>query len=274
MAVLVGEFISECMMKIIKIKGGLGNQMFQYAYGRNLELSGSTIIFDVSFFYGARAKTDALRKFALDVYKLQTAAVFSPRTHRLRDLFIKLKRKVGFDAEEYFQNEKYFRDIADKIKQEFVLKDALSVGAQMFSKQIAASNSVSVHVRRGDYVSDEKTKTYQGVCGMEYYLKAVALIKEKVASPVFFVFSDDIDWTRKNFTGGEFVFVSAPAIKDCEEIYLMSKCKHNIIANSSFSWWGAWLNDNPDKIVVAPGKWFNDKKANNNDIVPAGWIKI
>lgn len=262
------------MMKTVKIKGGLGNQMFQYAYGRNLELSGRKIAFDISFFHGANAKTDALRKFALDAYKLQTAAVFSPRPHRLRDLFIKLKRKAGFEAEEYFQNEKYYKEIADKLKQEFILKDALSDSAQIYLAQIVASNSVSVHVRRGDYVSDEKTKNYHGVCGMEYYNKAVALIKEKIASPVFFVSSDDIDWARKNFAGGEFVFVSAPAIKDYEEMYLMSKCKHNIVANSSFSWWGAWLNDNPDKIVVAPEKWFNDKKANNKDIVPAGWIKL
>lgn len=262
------------MVKIVKIKGGLGNQMFQYAYGRNLEIAGNKIIFDISFFHGANAKTDALREFALDAYQLQTAAIFSPQPHRFHDLFVKLKRKAGFEAEEYFQNEKYFRDIAGKLKQEFILKDALSANAKFFSEQLAASSSVSVHVRRGDYVADEKTKTYHGVCEMEYYNKAIALIKEKVVSPLFFIFSDDIEWAKEKFTSGEFVLVSAPTIKDYEEMYLMSKCKHNIVANSSFSWWGAWLNNNPDKIVVAPEKWFNDKKANNKDIVPAGWIKL
>jgi Glycosyl transferase family 11 len=261
-------------MQIIKIKGGLGNQMFQYAYGRNLEIAGKKIIFDTSFFNGVRAKTDAKREFTLTAYNLKTDAEFSPRAHHLRDFLVKLKRKIGLGTEEYFQSEKYFIGISGELKGEFTLKNDLSPSARNILEQIVASNSVSVHVRRGDYVSDEKTKNYHGVCGLEYYIKAMRLIKEKVAKPVFFVFSDDIGWAKENFVSDAFVFVSAAGIKDYEEMFLMSNCRHNIIANSSFSWWGAWLNNNPDKIVVAPEKWFNDKKANNNDIVPAGWVKL
>ncbi|MCK9581418.1 MAG: alpha-1,2-fucosyltransferase [Methanoregula sp.] len=261
-------------MTIIKIKGGLGNQMFQYAYGRKLELGGKKIIFDISFFHGARAATDTGRNFLLPFFKLKTEAEFSPRARRLRDLMAKFVRKIGAGIEEYFQGEKYFKDISGELKKEFILKNDLSPNGQNILKQIIASNSVSVHLRRGDYVSDQKTKAYHGVCEPEYYNKAVQIIKEKVVNPTFFVFSDDIGWAKSNLNIEDSIFVSNPEIKDCEEMILMSNCKHNIVANSSFSWWGAWLNNNPEKIVIAPKRWFLDKKVDKNDIVPNGWIKI
>jgi len=259
---------------IIKIIGGLGNQMFQYAYGRNLELSGRKVVFDVSFFQGNKAKKDVARNFKLDKFNIQTKIEFSGESHGFLDLWNKVKRYLGFKVDLYYQNEKYFINISDNIRQEFTLKKELSVKAKEILQKINNSNSVSLHVRHGDYVLDKKTNMFHGTCDLDYYGKAMSLIKEKVDSPVFFVFSDDIAWTKDNLKGSEFVFVSCPEIEDVEELILMSKCKHNIIANSSFSWWGSWLNSNSDKIVIAPQKWFNDKKANKNQILPEKWIRI
>jgi len=259
---------------LIKIQGGLGNQMFQYAHGRNLELSGRKVVFGTSFFAGNKNNKDIVRDFKLDKFNIATSVDFSPKEHLISNIWTKVKRKFGFKVEEYFQNEKYFINIADIIRKEFTLKKPLSNKAQEILGNIENSSSVSLHVRRGDYIKDKKINTFHGICGMDYYQRATELIKEKISNPIFFVFSDDIAWAKDNFKGSEFVFVSDPEIEDFEEMFLMSKCKHNIIANSSFSWWGAWLNNNQYKIVIAPKRWFNDEKANQNEIVPKRWIKI
>jgi len=259
---------------IVKILGGLGNQMFQYAYGRNLELSGKKVVFDTSFFIKNKNSKDTARNFKLDKFNIATSVDFSPKRHLISDIWIKIKRRLGLNADVYFQSEKYFINISDNIRQEFTLKKELSVKAKEILQKINNSNSISLHVRHGDYVLDKKTNMFHGTCDLDYYGKAMSLIKEKVDSPVFFVFSDDIAWAKDNLKGSEFVFVSCPEIEDVEELVLMSKCKHNIIANSSFSWWGAWLNSNSDKIIIAPQKWFNDKKANKNQILPEKWIRI
>lgn len=259
---------------IVKILGGLGNQMFQYAYGRNLELSGRKVVFDVSFFQGNKAKKDVARNFKLDKFNIQTKIEFSGERHRFLDLWNKTKRHAGLKVDIYYQNEKYFSLISDIIRQEFTLKNKFSDKAQEALQKIESADSVSLHVRRGDYVLNRNINAYHGICSLDYYQAAIKLIKEKISSPTFFVFSDDIAWTKDNLKGSEFVFVSCPEIEDVEELILMSKCKHNIIANSSFSWWGSWLNSNSDKIVIAPQKWFNDKKANKNQILPEKWIRI
>lgn len=259
---------------IIKIIGGLGNQMFQYAYGRNLELSGKKVVFDTSFFAGNKNSKDTARDFKLDKFNITTSAEFSPKKHLISDIWIKIKRRLGLNADVYFQSEKYFINISDNIRQEFTLKKELSNKAQEVLGNIENTDSVSLHIRRGDYVVDKNINAFHGICGMDYYQRAIELIKEKISHPTFFIFSDDITWAKDNLKGPEFVFVSNPEIEDVEELVLMSKCKYNIIANSSFSWWGAWLNNNLDKIVIAPQKWFNDKKANKNQILPEKWIRI
>jgi len=259
---------------IIKIIGGLGNQMFQYAYGRNMELSGKKVVFDTSFFAGNKNSKDTVRNFKLDKFNIATNAEFSPKRHLISDIWIKVKRRLGLNADVYFQSEEYFINIADIIRREFTLKRPLSNKAQKILNNIENNNSISLHIRRGDYVVDKNINAFHGICDLEYYKRAMSLIKEKVANPTFFVFSDDIAWAKDNFKGEGFIFVSDPEIEDVEELVLMSKCKHNIIANSSFSWWGAWLNSNLDKIVIAPQKWFNDKKANKNQILPEKWIRI
>ena len=261
-------------MIIIKLKGGLGNQMFQYAYGRKLELSGKKVVFDTSFFKGNKAKKDAAREFKLNKFNLQTQSSFSDKKHVFLDIFNKIKRNLGFKIKEFYQGEKYFIAVGELIRREFTLKKELSFRAQEILQKIEKDNSISLHIRRGDYVTNLKTSAYHGVYGLDYYRAAMKLIKEKISNPIFFIFSDDINWAKENFAGEEFIFVSSPEIEDVEEMILMSKCKHNIIANSSFSWWGAWLNNNLEKVIIAPKKWFNDKKVAQSEIIPSIWIKI
>jgi len=264
-------------MKTISIKGGLGNQMFQYAHGRSLELAGKKIIFDISFFNGNKAKIDTVRNFKLDNFNIETKTEFSDRRHLLLDIYVKIMRKIGFELENY-QGEKYFKNIATKIRQEFTLKRSLSAKGQEWQEKIQTTeNSVSVHVRRGDYVQNKKTNAFHGTCDIEYYQKALSEVEKRISDQniEIFIFSDDIGWAKENLTFPYPThFVSSPEIPDYEEMHLMSLCRHNIIANSTFSWWGAWLNQNPDKIVVGPRQWFTNKTADELDILPPEWIKI
>jgi hypothetical protein len=150
----------------------------------------------------------------------------------------------------------------------------------MFSIMQKADISISIHIRRGDYVQNKKTGKHHGNCSSEYYKNALDEILSKLSKGQrenvrLFIFSDDIEWARKNLSFAcPSVFVSNPATPDYEELVLMSKCSHHIIANSSFSWWGAWLDSNPQKIVIAPAKWFNTRQSLYKDIVPSSWIKI
>lgn len=141
---------------------------------------------------------------------------------------------------------------------------------------IKSCNAVSLHIRRGDYISNATTNTIHGTCNLDYYKRAVEYIKKNSVSPIFFIFSDDIDWVKDNLHLNEkhYYIDWNNADTNYEDMRLMSLCKHNVIANSSFSWWGAWLNNNPKKIVIAPQKWFNDSKLNTFDVIPEKRIKI
>lgn len=174
----------------------------------------------------------------------------------------------------YWQTEKYFKDIRETIVSDFSLKNAKGLNKALLA-DLANSDSVSLHVRRGDYVSDKGTNQFHGVCGLPYYLEAITYLKEKVSKPTLYIFSDDIPWVKENLkTDLPINYVSNGQIKDYAELTLMSKCKHNIIANSSFSWWGAWLNESLGKIVIAPRKWFANKSANSPDMIPETWVRI
>lgn len=176
----------------------------------------------------------------------------------------------------YWQSEKYFLDVEDILRKEFSIVNPLTLRSKDIAGQIKDCESVSIHVRRGDYVSDPKTNSVHGVCGPEYYRAAIDMISAEIDNPNFYVFSDDPEWACRN------IKPDAPTIyvrrddcsKDYEDICLMSICKHHIIANSSFSWWGAWLNENPEKIVIAPKKWFNSKNMDTQDLLPDKWHKL
>lgn len=257
---------------VVSIKGGLGNQMFQYAYGRAQELMGKNVYYDLSFYFGGQSVGETKREYKLDVFNIKPTGVFLKERILLVKLINKFRNFLGYG---YFQSEKYFSRVSFFIRQEFTLKDKLGNKAEEVLNDIdKASESASIHIRRGDYITDQKTNAYHGVCGRDYYDAAIRIAKEKYPDSQFFIFSDDISWAKENFIGEEFHFVSDPEIKDHEELILMSKCKHNIIANSSFSWWGAWLNANPEKLVVAPKKWFNKEPEKGKDIVPENWLKV
>ncbi len=142
--------------------------------------------------------------------------------------------------------------------------------------QIESTNAVSLHIRRGDYVKVKETNDFHGVCSIAYYETAIELITNKINDPVFYIFSDDMDWVKKNFNIRQnHVFVDAnDAATNYEDMRLMSLCKHNIIANSSFSWWGAWLNPSSSKTVIAPKKWMKDPSIETIDLIPGNWIRL
>lgn len=290
-------------MVIVKLTGGLGNQMFQYAVGRAIaERNKINLKIDVSAYenqVGITPRQYELFLFNIredfstpqDNKKIKGFKLNSLLEKMLNKLHIKLsgrdhiiESRHNFDPsilkledniylEGYWQTEKYFSDIANIIRSEFTLKDEYNNLNPKVLSEIDNCNSVSVHIRRGDYVSIQKTSEYHGICSLEYYQKAISSIAEKIPSPVFFIFSDDLKWCEENLKiNWPIVFVDGN--KGYEDLIMMSRCKHNIIANSSFSWWGAWLNVNSKKMVIAPQRWFSNKDVDTRDVVPESWIKI
>ncbi len=257
---------------VIPITGGLGNQLFQYVHGRKLEIiDKKEVVFDTSFFINSRSKKDTPRPFLLDRFNINPEAKFSPNPkNRITKFFKKVISKITGNYP-LFQSEKYFAEIKDTILQELTLKNPLSTQTQNIVNNIKLqTNSVSLHIRRGDYVNNK----HHQLCDLEYYYHAEHYIKSKINNPLFFIFSDDIEWVRKNLNIGNTVFVSDKNITEVEEMFLMSQCKHNIIANSTFSWWGAYLNQKDGKIVITPKQWTKDKSANELDILPKNWIQL
>lgn len=289
-------------MIAIKLTGGLGNQMFQYACAAALaERTGSEVVMDKSGFYN-QPKEDTPREYDLDIFNLEQE--FLPkRIKQIPDTYPEFKKvtweflgyKVlrGFTERHYnfdknvlglenvflngfFQSEKYFIDQQEIIRRAFKFKNNPSEKNAELISQMESTESVSIHVRRGDYVSNANAKKFHGLTGVPYYNRAIELINERVSNPVFYIFSDDPQWCRENIIAGSSArYIDHNVGKNSfEDMRLMSFCNHNIIANSSFSWWGAWLNENPDKYVVAPKQWFQDNSIDTSDVIPDKWQKI
>lgn len=274
-------------MIIASISGGLGNQMFQYAIAKSMAQKNKDIFkLDISFY-----STQTLRKYELNLFNIQEDKATQKECGLLRgrvELLFKIAKKLNlpcnrpvtyvrekksavFDEEIYglqgdiyldgfWQNEKYFIDIREHLIKDFTPKQRISAEARSYLKGIENTNSVSMHIRRGDYVADKHTNSVHGVCGIEYYKRAIEYVVKKVSNPTFYIFSDDIPWCKENFNFLEekiFVDDTRSAIDD---LVLMKHCNHNIIANSSFSWWAAWLNQNDDKTVIAPILWWGAKR--------------
>jgi hypothetical protein len=248
-------------MITIKLMGGLGNQMFQYAYGFALAKHKKTnLSLDMSFF--SEKKTATLRIFELEQLCITQKNIGQkPFLTKIPKIGNRLKPFLNY-FEGYFQNEKYFTDYAEDIRKEFQFKENL---------QIPDGNTIAIHIRRGDYV---KFADIHLVCTPAYYENAIAYIQSNVENPVFYVFSEDLEWVRQNInipSNSVFVnyYANAPSSHDMQ---FMSLCKHQIISNSSYSWWAAWLNKNPGKIVVAPDKWFADGR--ETDIYTDNMVRI
>ena len=285
-------------MIITRIIGGLGNQMFQYAAGKTLaHLNNSILKLDVSSFEEYKLRNFDLLNFnttidfatqqeidnLLPAHNFEKAFQYlsplSKRTYyrekhfHFDEKFLKLGGNVFLKG--YFQSEKYFLPVQEIIRNDFTCKESAVNNVTNFSRQLIEQNSVSIHVRRGDYAKDPEIAERHGALGANYYRAAIELIKGRVTNPVFYIFSDDMAWAKENLEIPEAVYVTNEITKDhIEDLYLMSRCRHNIIANSSFSWWGAWLNNDPGKNVVAPKKWFNKGPEDVQDIIPKEWHKI
>ncbi len=243
-------------MIIIKLTGGLGNQLFQYSYGRALSLeTGETLLLDTSWYKGRRDRTYLLDNFSIHSKKA--------------NIFHKLLCSGSYieDTRGEWHSEKHFLKYASTIASDLTPKKSITPESSM-------RNSVSIHLRGGDYVQGDKSN-FHGTCSPEYYTGAIQYIKDKISNPHFYIFTDDIGWAKKYINFPEpYTFISDSTHLVHEELILMSQCEHNIIANSTFSWWAAWLNNNPEKIVIAPKKWFNNQDIPSDDIVPASWITI
>jgi hypothetical protein len=267
-------------MIIVRILGGLGNQMFQYAYAKALSLDGYEVKLDLSKIN----KYKLHGGYQLDKYKidLEIADAVSILLGKIGLKKSKKEKNLLFDdnlkslegneyVKGYFQTEKYFKEIRNTLLSEFVINQKVSLETDKIAEQIKSlKNSCSLHIRRGDYISDKKSNSVHGTCDLDYYKRAIEIMNSKHSKIPFFVFSDDISWTKENLKIENAFYVDNKTIPH-EDMYLMSLCKNNITANSSFSWWGAWLNQNDNKTIIAPKKWFVNKE---NEVACVNWIKI
>ncbi|QNK58169.1 alpha-1,2-fucosyltransferase [Paenibacillus sp. PAMC21692] len=294
-------------MKIVKFKGGLGNQLFQYAYMRALELKYDCkdVIADLSIYEhtkGDRIRVPRIEKLNVKISKAQKSDINKVCyfTHAGNTLGLQYKSKIlletifnskyyfEFDRsyreitkiinhsyfDGYWQSWRYLIDIEEKLREEITPKFNLSNKTVEFIKKIKNENAVFLGVRRGDYIEIPKNRKHYGEFTEDYYIEAINYIRERVDNPVFYIFSNDINWVKKNmnFDCDVVYREDDEQISDVEELFIMGACKHAIIVNSTFYWWGAWLINNRDKIVVSPKQWFADDKP--IDIVPDNWVKI
>ncbi len=175
----------------------------------------------------------------------------------------------------YFQSDRYFRDVRDTILEDLTVLEPMDEVNEDMAKKMEGSRSVCLHVRRGDYITNQDANRILGVDLTDYYHQAVRQMNERLGECHYFVFSDEPEWVRRNLDiGNDFTVVDInPPEKAEQDLRLMSLCSNFIIANSSFSWWGAWLSRSPDKIVMAPKRWFLDDR-NVKDRCPEEWIRI
>ena len=292
-------FVHNAMI-IARIKGGLGNQLFQYAAGRSLALkTGLPLALDLRHYHRTREHGYALAGFdlanvslgAADLPPLLRKRPFAYCLSKLANRHPPLVRETGhgFDPaiaavigpvwlEGYFQSERYFRDTAATIRTELTPTSPLDPENARWHAEISSDpRAVSLHIRRGDYVRNQKFAAAHGTCTPDYYTRALAHVMQNMnGDPVIYAFSDDPDWVRENLKlPAEMKVVGHnDASRNVQDMRLMAACRHHIIANSSFSWWGAWLNPRADKIVAAPKVWFADPALTNPDIWADGWTQI
>jgi hypothetical protein len=295
-------------MIVSRLISGLGNQLFQYAVGRQLSLNHSTVLkLDTSFFEGQNLRSYKLDKFNinatvatdveiasyLDIYT--NKSLFYKLYRRIEARRPKNKKRVFREAEwwvyepevflassnvyldGYWQHYKYFENLAPSILDELTLKEPYNHSVTKLEEEIVNnSSSVAVHVRRGDYITDTNAYNFMGVMPISYYKQALEYIKTRVVDPHFYFFSDDLCWVRDNLiTDSSMSIVEVENGADYLDLDLMSKCAHNIIANSSFSWWGAFLNRNLNKVVVAPKQWVVQEEVNKRiEIIFPSWVKL
>lgn len=290
-------------MIVVQLTGGLGNQLFQYAMGRTLaSFNQVELKLDLSFFKTYEWHAYSLSPFAINEIHAsesecdqlrQAHTSFANRVLRKtigKGNYISYEKNLLYNPVYkkitsptylvgYWQCEKYFKEYETLIREEFQVKIPPSiVNKDLLNKIESGNNAVSLHIRRGNFVNVPVVNAVHGTSSLAYYEDAMNYVSERVSNPVFYVFSDDIAWAKANLMGSRsFVYVDInDAAHDYEDLRLMQRCQHHIIANSTFSWWAAWLNPSPDKIVIAPAVWFADAEKNKEakDIVPPSWIRL
>ncbi len=292
-------------MIVVELMGGMGNQMFQYAFGRHLAYKlNADLVLDKHFLLDRTPKKNehfVFRNYDLELFNIDVSFLSSDMSKKYNSLQDRFTKKINqfisrfgtlkvidqktfaFESEllslkdncylkGYWQTEKYFKDIEDVIRRDFTFKLPISANCLPILDRIQKTESVCLNVRRGDFV----TNPVHGALDVSYYRETEQILLEKRTQLTFFVFSDDIDWCREHielqsptvFVGHEY---AGPKFKDY--LNLMINCKHFIIPNSSFAWWAAWLCNNPNKVVIAPQKWFNESEWDSSDVIPENWLK-
>jgi hypothetical protein len=284
-------------MIICKVEGGLGNQMFQYATARALSIkTDAPIKLDLTWFDQYQLHNGyELNKFDIKA-EIANNDEIEYLIGRQSRLLKAINKRLGISnnryvlepdytfynkinsikppvyLQGYWQSFKYFDNYINTIRKDLTPIIKFSQQSHYVAEEIAQKESVSIHIRRGDYISNKKINAVHGVVSLEYYFDSVKFLLDKLKAPHFYIFSDDPVWVKENFN------LDFPSTyinhnfdeKSYEDMQLMSLCKHNVIANSSFSWWGAWLNQNVEKIVIAPANWFKSGKS-TSDLFPPTW---
>lgn len=298
-------------MIVVKIMGGLGNQLFQYAFGMALaEKNKINVRYDLSFFDDQLERHDYTpRKLSLSSFGLEIAEitklelinfqrVINPITFYDKVYKLLSRKKYHIEngphyesevsnlknntyCEGYFQDERYFANISRKIRLIFTIKsEDIETNEEILklNNEIVSSESICIHIRRGDYITNPINYKIFGELSKEFYLKAINHIESKTKSKTKkFLFSNDIEWCKRTFSENQDITIvnnKLSGLNGITHFWLMSKCKHFVIANSSFSWWAAWLADYPNKIICRPDPWFINKDFIQADVCPDDWVKI
>lgn len=253
-------------MIITKLSGGLGNQMLQYAFAKTTARKLKTSFkFDLSWFSlpGTTPREFMLKIFPIKIEEASKKEILMTK--------IPINGNKYFDG--YWQNFNYFKDIEKEIKKDFSFPKIMDTKIRKYTNMIKTTNSVAVHIRRGDYMKHEKLRKIFYIQPPSYYKKAIAYIKSKISDPTFFVFaefSEEFLWFKKNIkTNNKTIYLHN---REYEDMRLMSLCKHNIVANSTYSSWAAWLNKHPKKIVVSPKKWYFNLVNEPVNLILKEWI--
>lgn len=288
-------------MVIVRLRGGLGNQLFQYAFGRSLAIQkNTTLALDLSW-YKRPHLFSSPRDYELGSYPIKTGP---PQFNTLKALLLRRSTLIRYSLEKFFlikyledsvdcsniavessakeffldgywQSESYFSGIRDLLLRELTPSISFGPACKDLLQQAQNLESVAVHIRRGDYISNTRASAMHGVLPLSYYLKTLNYVADRIHKPHFFIFSDDLQWVKKhlNLENYPHTYVESLRLHSAVfELELMRNCRHHIIANSSFSWWGAWLSNSPEQIVIAPKHWFVNAPAPVG-LLPNNWIR-
>lgn len=286
-------------MVIVKVMGGFGNQLFQYAFGKEIEKKfGFNVKYDLTYYddipegdtprenylRGLIEKEKTVSKKDIDSFirGCKIRSLFSIKWHiKLFERDIDLQNLSGIVDNCYYigywQSEKYFRDVIEDISNDIQKCYSIrSLKAKELLDEISKSNSVAIHVRGGDYLNAINIGTFGNICDSNYYIRGYEYINSNTENCKFYLFTNDVEWTKNNIDlPYENITVVSEVLGEedtIDEFVLMANCKHNIIANSTYSWWAAWLNANQKKIVVEPCKWANDDTG--IAILKDEWVRV